>query len=113
MTVLSSGDEEGAVAAARAGVNVYPRGAYLWFLLGVTLDRLRRLARPGEIEMCLRRSVSLNPIFFDAADLLAVLLVEQRRYQDSENVMLSIRPKLGDSSPAQGRLAWIHRQQGK
>ena len=27
--------------------------------------------------------------------------------------MQNIRPRLGDSSPPQGRLAWIHRQQGK
>jgi tetratricopeptide (TPR) repeat protein len=111
--LLECGDEEDAVTAARIGVNIYPRGAYLWFLLGVTLNRLRRFARPGEIELCFRRSVSLNPVFFDAADLLSVLLVEQRRYEDSENVMLNIRPRLGDSSPAQARLAWIHRQQGK
>lgn len=111
--LLECGDEEGAVTAARAGVDIYPRGAYLWFLLGVTLNRLRRFARPGEIELCFRRSASLNPAFFDAADLLSVLLVEQRRYAESENVMLSILPTLGDSSPARGRLAWIHRQQGK
>jgi len=111
--LLECGDEESAVTAARAGVNKYPRGAYLWFLLGVTLNNLRRFAGPGEIELCFRRSVSLNPVFFEAADLLSVLLVEQRRYEDSENVMLNIRPRLGDSSPAQGRLAWIHRQQGK
>jgi len=110
---LECGDEEGAVTAARAGVNIYPRGAYPWFLLGVTLNKLRRFARPGEIELCFRRSVSLNPVFFDAADLLSVLLAEQRRYEESESVMLNIRPRLGDPSPAQGRLAWIHRQQGK
>ncbi|HTT19509.1 MAG TPA: tetratricopeptide repeat protein [Candidatus Sulfotelmatobacter sp.] len=111
--LLECGDEEGAVTAARAGVKIYPRGAYLWFLLGVTLNNLRRFAGPGEIELCFRRSVSLNPVFFDAADLLSVLLAEQRRYEDSENVMLHIRRRLGDSSPAQGRLAWIQRQQGK
>jgi predicted Zn-dependent protease len=111
--LLECGDEEAAVTAARAGVNIHPRGAYLWFLLGVTLNNLRRFARPGEIEFCFRRSVSLNLVFFDAADLLSVLLAEQRRYEDSENVMLNIRPRLGDSSPVQGRLAWIHRQQGK
>jgi len=37
--LLDCGDEEGAVAAARAGVSVYPRGAYLWFLLGATLNK--------------------------------------------------------------------------
>jgi predicted Zn-dependent protease len=111
--LLECGDEEGAVTAARAGVNIYPRGAHLWFLLGITLNKLRRFAGPGEIELCFRRSVSLNPVFFDAADLLSVLLVEQRRYEDSENVMLNIRPRLSDSSQVQGRLAWIQRQQGK
>ena len=106
-------DEADAVTEARTGVNIYPHGAYLWFLLGITLNKVRRFARPGEIELCFPRSVSLHPVFFDAADLLSVLLVEHRRYEDPENVMLNIRPRLGDSSPAQGRLAWIHRQQGK
>jgi tetratricopeptide (TPR) repeat protein len=52
--LLECGDEEGAVTVARAGVNIYPRGAYLWFLLGVTLNKLRRFSRPGEIELCFR-----------------------------------------------------------
>ncbi len=111
--LLDCGDEEGAVETARTGVSVYPRGAYLWFLLGMTLKRLHRFAQPGEIESCLRRSLALNAAFFDAADQLSILLVEQRRYGDSEQVMQNIRPRLADSSPAQGRLAWIHRQQDK
>lgn len=111
--LLDCGDEEGAVAAARVGVSVDPRGAYLWFLLGTTLNKLRRFAQPGEIESCFRRSLALNSAFFDAADQLSILLVEQRRYEDSEQVMQNIRPRLGNSSPPQGRLAWIHRQQGK
>ena len=100
--LLDCGDEEGAVAAARAGVSVYPRGAYLWFLLGTTINRLRRFAQPGEIEACFRRSLALNSVFFDAADQLSILLVEQRRYEDSEQVMQNIRPRLGDSSTAAG-----------
>ena len=111
--LLDCGDEEGAVAAARAGVSVNPRGAYLWFLLGTTLNKLRRFAQPGEIESCFRRSLALNSLLFEAADQLSILLVGQRRYEDSEQVMQNIRPRLGDSSPPQGRLAWIHRQQGK
>ena len=111
--LLDCGDEEGAVAAARAGVSVDPRSAYLWFLLGTTLNKLRRFAQPGEIESCFRRSLALNSVFFDAADQLSILLVEQRRYEDSEQVMQNIRARLSDSSPPQGRLAWIHRQQGK
>jgi tetratricopeptide (TPR) repeat protein len=111
--LLDCGDQEGAVARARDGVIVYPRGAYLWFLLGTTLNKLRRFAQPGEIESCFRRSLALNPVFFDAADQLSILLVEQRRHDDAEHVMQNILPRLGDSSPVQGRLAWIHRQQGK
>jgi tetratricopeptide (TPR) repeat protein len=110
---LDCGDEEGAVAAARAGVTVYPRGAYLWFQVGNTLNKLRRFARASEIESCFRRSISLNAAFFDAADQLSILLVEQRRYENAEQVMQNILPRLGDSSPAFGRLAWTHRQQGK
>jgi tetratricopeptide (TPR) repeat protein len=111
--LLDCGDEEGAVEQAREGVIVYPRGAYLWFLLGTTLNKLRRFAQPGEIESCFRRSLAWNPSFVDAADRLSILLVEQRRYEDAEEVMQNILPRLSDSSPARGRLAWIHRQQGK
>jgi tetratricopeptide (TPR) repeat protein len=110
--LLDCGDQEGAVAAARAGVSVFPRGAYLWSLVGTTLNSLRRFARPGEIEQCLRRSLALNRVYFDAADELSTLLVEQRRYEDAEQVMQNIQPRLSDSSPALGRLAWIHRQKG-
>jgi predicted Zn-dependent protease len=110
---LDCGDEEGAVAAARAGVTVYPRGAYLWFLLGNTLNKLRRFAQAGEVESCFRHCLSLNAAFFDAADQLSILLVEQRRYEDAEQVMRNILSRLGDASPPLGRLAWIHRQQGK
>jgi len=106
------GDEAAAVATARQGVTVYPRGAFLWFLLGTTLNQLRRFAESGEIEECFRQSLSLNSSYFDAADMLSVLFVEQRRYEEAQTIMLSIQPRLSDSSPARGRIAWIHRQQG-
>jgi len=111
--LLECGDDEGAVQAAREGVRVYPRGAYLWHLLGTTLRQARRFAAPGEIESCLRRSVSLNAHLFPAADSLATVLVEQRRYEEAEAIMRLILPRLADPSPAQGRLAWIHRQEGR
>jgi tetratricopeptide (TPR) repeat protein len=107
------GDEEGAVEAARTSVRVYPRSAYFWFLLGTTLNQLRRFAQPGEIERCFRRSLALNAMAFDAADGLAQLLVEQRQYEDAEQIIQSIEPRLCDLSTARGRLAWIHRQQGR
>ena len=111
--LLDCGDPEAAVAAAREGVVVYPRGAYLWLLLGRTLNNERRLAAQGEIENCFRRSLGLNQGLFDAADRLAMLLIEQRQWSEAENVMLRIQKRMTDPSPAQGRLAWIHRQQGK
>jgi cellulose synthase operon protein C len=111
--LIDSGDEEAAVAAAREGVRVHPRGAYMWYLLGITLNQLRRFAGPGEIELCFRHSVSLNALLFDAADQLSLLLLEQRRYDEAAEVMWRILPRLSDPSPAKGRLAWIHRQQGQ
>jgi tetratricopeptide (TPR) repeat protein len=111
--LLDCGDQDAAVEAARAGVEVHPRGAYLWFLLATTLNQFRQYAQPGEIEGCFRRSLELNSALFDAADLLAVLLVEQQRYGDAEQIQRSIEPKLYDPSPAEGRLAWIHRLQGR
>jgi tetratricopeptide (TPR) repeat protein len=109
---VDCGDKEAAVQAAREGVRVYPRGAYLWFLLGRTLNEMRHFAAQGEIESCLRRSLSLNQGLFLAADPLAMLLVEQRQYIEAEDLMLQIRDRLSDPSPAMGRLAWIHREKG-
>jgi tetratricopeptide (TPR) repeat protein len=42
-----------------------------------------------------------------------MLLVEQRRFGEAEQIMQSIQPRLCDPSPALGRLVWIHRQEGK
>jgi tetratricopeptide (TPR) repeat protein len=106
------GDMELSAQVAREGTVVYPRGAYLWFLLGKTLQEFKRFAAQGEVESCLRRSLVLNQGLFVAADWLAMLLVEQRRYDEADEVMLQIRERLSDPSPALGRLAWIHRQKG-
>ena len=107
------GQPEAAIEAAREGVRVYPRGAYLWFLLGTTLNDLRHFATHGEIEKCLRHSLRLNQGLFAAADRLAIFLAEQRRYAEAEQVMLGVRERLSDPTPANGRLAWIHYEQGK
>lgn len=107
------GDPESAVRAAREGVRLFPRGAYLWFLLGRLLQEHRQYAATGEVEACLRRSVVLNRTLFVAADYLAMELVEQRRYAEAEQVMMQIAERLADPSPARGRVAWIHRQEGK
>jgi predicted Zn-dependent protease len=106
------GDNEAAVQAARDGTRVHPRGAYLWFLLARTLNEMRRFAGQGEVESCLRRSLALNQGLFVAADWLAMLLVEQRCYDEAEELMVRIRERLRDPSPALGRLAWIHREKG-
>jgi tetratricopeptide (TPR) repeat protein len=110
--LIECGDPQGAVQLARDGVAIYPRGAYLWFLLGNVLNRVKELARPGEIEACFRKSLSLNSRLLDAADLLAVTLVEQRRYDEAETILLSLLPRYPDPSPVRGRLAWIERQKG-
>ncbi|PYT10518.1 MAG: hypothetical protein DMG59_28650, partial [Acidobacteria bacterium] len=67
----------------------------------------------SEIEDCLRRSLVFNGGLFDAADMLASLMVQQRRYDDAEDVISRILPRMSDPSPARGRLAWIHRQRGR
>ncbi len=111
--LLECGDKEGAVQMARDGTAVYPRGAYLWFLLGDVLSRAREFAKPGEVEACFRTSLTLNSTLLDAADLLAVTLTEQGRHEEAEQVtsaMLTIYP---DNSPARGRLAWIRCQKGE
>lgn len=106
------GDHDAAIQAAREGIRVFPDGAYLWLLLARTLMDHRRFAAQGEIESCLRRSLKLNRALFVAADWLAMLLVEQRQFAEAEEVMAAIMASLGDPSPAQGRIAWIHRRGG-
>lgn len=110
---LQCGDDERAIQAAREGVRIYPRGAYLWFLLGQVLSQKEQFSGSGEIEACFRRGLALNQGLFAAADLLAIHLTEQRRYGEAEQVMAQIQDRLSDPAPARGRIAWIHRQQGR
>jgi tetratricopeptide (TPR) repeat protein len=107
------GDEEEAVRVAREGVREFPREAYLWYVLGDTLERLPRFAASGEVEDCFRRSHRLDASFFASADRLALLLADQRRFQEAEDVARSQEMRHGDPSPFRGRLAWIHREQGR
>lgn len=111
--LMECGEADAAVQAAREGVVVYPRGAYLWLLRGRTLNQLRRFAAQGEIESCFRRSLKFNQSLFEATDQLAVLLVEQRRYPEAEEIMLRVQKSLCDPAPAQGRLAWVQRIEGR
>jgi tetratricopeptide (TPR) repeat protein len=106
------GEDEKAVGAARQGVEAYPRGAYLWLLLGKTLREHAHLAAPGEVELCLRRSLQFNRALFESADWLAVIMAEQRNYAEAFNVLSNVEQRLVDPSPAQGRRAWIRRQAG-
>jgi len=111
--LIDCGDLEQAIATARAGVVEYPHGAYLWLLLGRTLSEHIQFAAQGEVESCLRRSLSLNHGLYEAADYLAMLLVEQRRYIEAEQVIRELEDRLSDPSPALGRLAWIRRSKGE
>ena len=100
-----------AIETARSGVTVYPRGAYLWLLLGRSLNQMREYAAQGEIDQCLRRSLQLNSRLFEAADLLSIFLTEQKRHMEAAQVMRNIEGKMADPSAALGRLAWINREQ--
>jgi cellulose synthase operon protein C len=110
--LMECGAEEQAVAAAREGVRLFPTSACMWLLLAKTLKDAMRLASHGEIEFCLRRSLSLNATLFESADNLALLLMEQRRFDAAAEVIQSILPRMNDPSPARGRLASIRRQNG-
>ena len=101
-----------AVEAARQGVRAYPNGAYLWLLLGKTLKESPQFAASGEIEACLRKSVQLNCGLFEAADWLAMLLVEQRHDKEAVELLSAIEPRTHDPSPVLGRLAWAKRRSG-
>lgn len=107
------GDLEHAIQAARDGVLEYPRGAYLWLLLGRALSEHRQFAARGEIESCLRRSFLLNPGLYETADYLAMFLAEQRRYSEAEQILKEVQTRMTDPSPALGRLAWIRRRKGE
>jgi tetratricopeptide (TPR) repeat protein len=111
-SLLQCGREEEALRMAREGVTMFPQGAYLWYLLGDTLEHVQRLTAQGEIERSFRRSLELNPSLFDAADRLAMLLVNQRRFEEAEVICQNSAKRMSDPSSARGRLAWIHRQQG-
>lgn len=110
---VQCGAAEKAVRAARIGVEIYPFGAYLWLLLGRTLNEMRQYAQIGEIEGYLRKSLQLNHTLFEAAELLSMLLAEQGQYDQASKIMLDIEPFMPNPFPARGRLAWICRQQGK
>lgn len=111
--LFGCGEDQLAVDAARQGVRAYPDGAYLWLLLGRTLRSHPEFAAPGEIEQCLRRSLQLNQGLFEPADWLAVLLTEQRRYEEAAQVIGAVEARLTDPSAAQGRKAWIRREAGQ
>ncbi len=113
LLLLQCEDVEGAVQTAREGVIQHPRGAYLWLLLGRTLFNQRRYASQGEIEACFRRSLALNQGLFQAADYLSMLLTEQRRYAEAEEVVLKAGTRMGDDSPARARVAWTLRKKGQ
>ncbi len=110
---IDCGKLEQAITTARGGVVEHPRGAYLWLLLGRTLWEYRQFAAPGEIESCLRRSLSLNPRLQEAADYLAMFLVEQRRYAEADQVLRELEERAVDPSPVLARLAWIRRKKGE
>ena len=110
--LIDCGAHEKAIETAREGTRLFPRGAFLWLLLGRTLNRLRNLASPGEIELCFRRSTNFNLILFAATDELSALLAEQRRFDEAEQALRRIEPLLTDPSPVRGRLAWLKRERG-
>ena len=108
---LENGQNDRAVEAARAGVAVYPRGAYLWFLLAQTLVQTQNSASYSEAESAVRRSLELNASLFASADLLVCLLAHRRCFEEADRVLRSIEVRLADPSPARGRLAWLKRMQ--
>jgi len=108
-----SGDLDKAVAVVRQAVVEYPRGAYLWNLLGRTLAEHRQFAGAGEVESCLRRSLALNQGLYEAADYLAIVLAEQNRYTEAEDLIKDIEKRNGDPSAPLGRLAWLRRRKSE
>ncbi len=107
------GAVEETVRLARDAIRAHPRNARLWNILGAALAKFPAMAAPGEVDSCLRRSIQCNGSFLDPADRLAMILAAQHRYDEAEEVIRRIAPRLSDPCPAHGRLAWLLRQRGE
>jgi hypothetical protein len=101
------------VETAREGIRAYPWGAYLWLLLGKTLSEHPEFAGPGEIEACLRRSLAGNHGLYEAADWLAMFLVDQHRDAEAMELLSDQEPRMADRSAVLGRMAWVKRRSGE
>ncbi|MHC4200101.1 MAG: tetratricopeptide repeat protein, partial [Planctomycetota bacterium] len=110
--LMKHGEHEKAIEAARKGVDVFPDGAFCWCLLARAL-RMSGKGSTHEAETTYRKALELNRALFDAADELAILLAEQRRFDEAESVIAEQMPLLTDTSLSRGRLAWIERESGK
>lgn len=107
------GEDERAVGTAKEGIDHYPDGAYLWYQYGEALVRSKSHSDMTEIESVYRKALEFNPAYFDPAESLAILLSEQRLFDDAREIIRRQIPLLAEPYMGHGRLACITRDEGQ
>ncbi|MFA6009501.1 MAG: tetratricopeptide repeat protein [Desulfobacteraceae bacterium] len=111
--LLEAGEEHQAILVLRQGLDIYPDGAFLWFLYGNALWKSQIHNDIIDIEHAFRKALELNNSMFDAADSLAILLTEQNRFKEAQDLIHNLISVLDDPMTARGRMVWIKRMEGK
>lgn len=101
-----------AVDHARALVQRFESGSYLWYILGMTLERTGVAGSQGEIENAYRTALTHNSGLYEAADDLARFLTLNGRPDDASAV-LDVFPDAEEyAAPIGGRRIWVQAQTG-
>ena len=106
------GAHDRALAVIDEQLDKFDDRPYLHYLHAQILKHSEHHFRADEVEKSLRRALELDKEFYTAADILAVSLTEQHRYEEARRVMKNF-PPMADDGPRQARLAWIRRQSGE
>lgn len=93
--------------------DLFPDGAYCWYLLADTLHRSPDYSDLKEIETLYRKALALNSSLLDAAEGLTQLMVSQHRYQDAHSVIDAVPDTSKETPDVQVLSAWILRREGK
>ncbi|MHC4741795.1 MAG: tetratricopeptide repeat protein, partial [Planctomycetota bacterium] len=109
---LELGKDEIAVSIAHKGTKLYPKGSYLWYLLGYALERGSVTNDLVEIEKCYRKALAYSAHMYEAIERLSIVLVAQNQFDQAREVINNVLPTARDPAPLMSQLAWITRRQG-
>ena len=98
---------------AEALRELYPEGAYCWYLLADTLHRSPDYSDLTQIEAFYRKALALNSALLAAAEGLAQLMASQRRYQEAHAVLNNLPEAAQDDPETRWLRAWIFRGEGQ